>query len=222
MGNRHYVVIDGKPVLDQSNMWLPPTAGTIVNLKAGEHPVQLVCKSDNQPSLSWKLKENTTTFRSPHAQMLDYVVFAGSADEVIASYRNLSGNAPMFPKWAYGFWQCRERYTSGTHLVETVKEFRKRQLPVDVIVQDWQYWGSRGWGVPQFDEKNYPNPSGFIKELHDLNAHSTFPSGAIPIRFGNRKLYVPKVASLRYQMAGLFQSRNPKGILEYLEGKHVQ
>jgi len=171
MGNRHYVVIDGKPVLDQSNMWLPPTAGTLVSLKAGEHEVQLVCKSDNKPTLSWKLKENTTTFRSPNAKMLDYVVFAGSADEVIASYRNLSGQAPMFPKWAYGFWQCRERYTSGTHLVETVKEFRRRNLPLDVIVQDWQYWGSRGWGVPQFDEKNYPNPSGFIKELHDLNAH---------------------------------------------------
>jgi hypothetical protein len=51
MGNRHYVVIDGKPVIDQSNMWLPPTAGTLVNLKAGEHEVQLVCKSDNKPTL---------------------------------------------------------------------------------------------------------------------------------------------------------------------------
>ncbi len=171
MGNRHYVVLDGKPVLDQSNMWLPPTAGALVNLKAGEHEVQLVCKTDNQPKLSFKKLENTTTFRSPHAKMLDYVVFAGSADEVIASYRNLSGHAPLFPRWAYGFWQCRERYTSGQHLVETVKEFRVRQLPVDVIVQDWQYWGNRGWGVPQFDEKNYPNPSGFIEELHDLNAH---------------------------------------------------
>jgi len=171
MGNRHYVVIDGKPVIDQSNQWLPPTSGTLASLKAGEHDVQLICKSDNKPTLSWKLKENATTFRSPVTKQLDYVVFSGSADEVIASYRNLSGNAPMFPKWAYGFWQCRERYTSGTHLVETVKEFRKRNLPLDVIVQDWQYWGSRGWGVPQFDEKNYPNPAGFIKELHDLNAH---------------------------------------------------
>ena len=171
MGNRHYVVIDGQPVIDQSNMWLPPTAGVLVYLKAGEHLVQLICKSDNKPTLSWKLKDNTTTFRSPVSKQLDYVVFSGSADEVIASYRNLTGNAPMFPKWAYGFWQCRERYTSGTHLVKTVKEFRKRSLPLDVIVQDWQYWGSRGWGVPQFDEKNYPNPSGFIKELHDLNAH---------------------------------------------------
>ena len=48
----------------------------------------------------------------------------------------------MLPKWAFGFWQCRERYTSGEHLVSTVKEFRKRNLPVDVIVQDWQYWGN--------------------------------------------------------------------------------
>ena len=172
MGNRQYVVIDGKPCIDQSNMWLPPTTGTLVNLKAGEHLVQIICKSNNSPKLSWKLSENITTFRSPTAKLLDYVVFYGpSADSVIASYRNLSGNAPMFPKWAYGFWQCRERYTSGKQLVETVEEFRKRSLPLDVIVQDWQYWGNRGWGVPQFDEKNYPNPSGFIKELHDLNAH---------------------------------------------------
>ena len=172
MGNRHFVVIDGKPCMDQSNMWLPPTAGALVNLKAGEHQVQVLCKSNNTPKLSWKQADNLTTFRSPVAKALDYVVFYGpSADNVIASYRNLSGNAPMFPKWAYGFWQCRERYTSGTHLVETIKEFRKRNLPVDVIVQDWQYWGNRGWGVPQFDEKNYPNPAGFIKELHDLNAH---------------------------------------------------
>lgn len=171
MGNKHYVVIDGVAVLNQENMWLPPTASAFVKLKAGEHEVQLVCKSDNKPTLSWKLRENATTFRSPNAKALDYVVFAGTADEVISSYRSLSGNAPMFPKWAYGFWQCRERYTSGSHLVETVKEFRRRNLPLDVIVQDWQYWGNRGWGVPQFDERNYPNPAGFIKELHDLNAH---------------------------------------------------
>lgn len=172
MGNRHFVVIDGKPCLDQSNMWLPPTAGTLVNLKAGEHSVQLLCKSNNNPTLAWRLSGNETMLRSPNAKLLDYVVFYGpSADKVIASYRELTGKVPMFPEWAYGFWQCRERYTSGKHLVETVKEFRKRNLPVDVIVQDWQYWGKYGWGVPKFDETNYPNPDQFIKELHDLNAH---------------------------------------------------
>ncbi|HRZ96729.1 MAG TPA: DUF4968 domain-containing protein, partial [Paludibacter sp.] len=99
MGNRHFVVIDGKPCMDQSNMWLPPTSGTLVHLKAGEHDVQVLCKSNNTPKLSWKQADNFTTFRSPVAKAIDYVVFYGpSADNVIATYRNLSGNAPMFPK----------------------------------------------------------------------------------------------------------------------------
>lgn len=171
MGNRHFVVIDGNPCLDQSNIWLPPTAGALVHLTAGEHSVQMVCKSDNKPNLTWKPVDSNTTFRSPHAKMIDYIVFYGpSADSVIAKYRNLSGNVPMLPLWAYGFWQCRERYTSAEHLIETVKEFRNRKLPMDVIVQDWQYWGNRGWGVPQFDEANYPDPTGFISKLHALNA----------------------------------------------------
>lgn len=172
MGNRHFVVIDGKPCIDQSNMWLPPTTDAFVNLNAGEHHVQVVCKSSNTPKLAWRHSDNVTKFRSPVTKMLDYVVFFGpSADDVIASYRNLSGNAPMFPQWAYGFWQCRERYSSGKNLIETVKEFRKKNIPMDVIVQDWQYWGNRGWGVPMFDTLNYANPKGFIKELHDLNSH---------------------------------------------------
>ena len=172
MGNRQYVVLDGKPCIDQSNMWLPPTVSASVDLKAGEHQLQLVCKSNNTPTVSWRRHDNRTTFRSPNAKALDFVVFYGpSADSVIATYRNLSGNVPMLPLWAYGFWQCRERYSSGTHLVETVKEFRKRNIPMDVIVQDWQYWGKYGWGVMKFDEANYQDPSGFIGELHHLNAH---------------------------------------------------
>jgi len=172
MGNRQYISIDGKPCIDITNFWLPPTADALVKLEAGEHQIQVVCKSINTPKVSWKLADDETTFRSPDAKLLDYVVFYGpSADNVIATYRNLSGNVPMLPRWAYGFWQCRERYTSGKELVETVKKFRKKEIPIDVIVQDWQYWGNNGWGVPEFDTTNYPNPSGFIKELHDLNAH---------------------------------------------------
>jgi alpha-D-xyloside xylohydrolase len=171
MDNRHLVIIDGVTQIDQSNLWLPPTVGKLVPLKAGMHTVQIVCKATNKPKLTWKLADDVTTFRSPQAKALDYVVFRGSnADEVIQNYRNLSGQVPMLPLWAYGFWQCRERYTSGNHLVETVKEFRKRNLPMDVIVQDWQYWGKYGWGVPKFDETNYPDPAGFIKQLHTLNA----------------------------------------------------
>ncbi|HEY5368440.1 MAG TPA: TIM-barrel domain-containing protein [Hanamia sp.] len=172
MESRHLLVIDGVAVVDESSQWLPPAVGKIINLKAGEHSVQVVCKASNTPKLSWKLTGDETTFRSPNAKSLDYVVFYGKdADDVITSYRNLSGNVPMLPLWAYGFWQCRERYTSSLHLIQTVEEFRKRQLPMDVIVQDWQYWGKYGWGVPKFDETNYPDPEKFIKELHDLNAH---------------------------------------------------
>jgi alpha-D-xyloside xylohydrolase len=200
------VVIDGMPYIDQTNIWLPPTVGTIANLEKGEHNVQVICKSDNKPKLSWKLNDNFTTFRSPNAKKLDYLVFYGpSADKVISSYRNLSGNAPMFPKWAYGFWQCRERYTSGKQLVETVKEFRKRKLPMDVIVQDWQYWGNKGWGVPQFDEENYPDPSGFIGDIHEMNAHFCISIWSNPDKnselgreFVKRNLFIPDSEWLDY------------------------
>ncbi len=172
MDNRHLIVVDGTPCLDISNFWLPPTACARVRLKAGNHSIQVVCKSSNTPKVSWKQDGDLTTFRSPNAKLMDYVVFYGpSADSVIATYRHLSGNVPMLPRWAYGFWQCRERYTSGANLVETVSEFRKRNIPMDVIVQDWQYWGKYGWGVMKFDETNYPNPAAFIKKIHDLHAH---------------------------------------------------
>jgi len=206
MGNRHYVEIDETPVIDQANIWLPPSVGTLVKLKAGEHSVKVICKSDNNPELSWKLKDHYTTFRSPHAQAIDYIVIYGPcADRVIATYRNLSGNAPLLPKWAYGFWQCRERYTSAQHLVETVKEFRNRQFPLDVIVQDWQYWGNKGWGVPEFDETNYPNPSEFIKQIHDLNAHFCISIWSNPDKnstlgqkLTEKNLYIPNTHWLDY------------------------
>ncbi|MBN1892965.1 DUF5110 domain-containing protein [bacterium] len=206
MDNRHYVVIDGKPCMDISNFWLPPTACALVNLRAGDHQVQLVCKSANTPKLSWRLSGDEITFRSPHAGRIDYVVFYGpSADTVIAAYRNLSGNVPMLPRWAYGFWQCRERYTSGAQLVETVKEFRNRNLPMDVIVQDWQYWGGNGWGVPKFDDANYSNPAGFIQEIHDLNAHFNISIWSNPDRnsatgkeYISKNLYFPDSPWLDY------------------------
>jgi alpha-D-xyloside xylohydrolase len=206
MDNRQYVIIDGKPCIDLTNFWLPPTADALVELKAGEHQVQLVCKSSNTPKLTWKLIGNETTFRSPNARLLDYVVFYGpTADSVIAAYRNLSGNVPMLPRWSYGFWQCRERYTSGTNLVETVKEFRKRNIPMDVIVQDWQYWGNNGWGVPKFDEINYSDPAGFIEEIHDLNAHFNISiwsnpdkNSSIGKEYVSKNLYIPDSKWLDY------------------------
>ena len=206
MDNRQYLVIDGTPVIDMTNLWLPPAAGALVHLNAGEHEARVVCRSSNTPKVSWKLTDDLTTFRSPDARLLDYVVFYGpSADSVIAAYRNLSGNVPLLPRWAYGFWQCRERYSSGKQLVQTVGEFRKRNLPMDVIVQDWQYWGNNGWGVPKFDETNYPDPASFIKELHSLNAHLSISIWSNPDRnsgigkeFAAESLYLPGSKWLDY------------------------
>lgn len=199
MDNHHLLVIDDSVCIDQSNLWLPPAVGKLVNLRAGAHKVQVVCRATNTPRLSWKPAGDETTFRSPNAKSLDYVVFYGKdADEVIAGYRNLSGQVPMLPLWAYGFWQCRERYTSGNHLVQTIEEFRKRNLPVDVIVQDWQYWGKYGWGVPKFDETNYPNPDQFIKKLHDLNARFSISvwenldkKSEVAKEYVSKNLYIP-------------------------------
>jgi len=206
MDNRQYVVIDGNPCIDISNFWLPPTVSARVDLKTGEHQVQLVCKSSNTPKLSWKLTTGETSFRSPNAKLLDYVVFYGpSTDNVIATYRKLSGDVPMLPRWAYGFWQCRERYSSGTDLVNTVKEFRKRNIPMDVIVQDWQYWGNNGWGVPMFDSTHYSNPAGFIKDIHNLNAHFNISiwsnpdkNSAMGKEFVSKDLFIPDTKWLDY------------------------
>jgi alpha-D-xyloside xylohydrolase len=206
MENRYFIAIDGNPLINQRNTWLPSTTGALINLTEGEHSIMLSCKSTNYPVVSWRQINNLTTFRSPAARSLDYIVFYGpSADEVISAFRNLSGNVPMLPLWAFGFWQCRERYSSGNQLVETVKEFRKRNLPVDVIVQDWQYWGKNGWGVPIFDETSYSNPAGFIKEIHDLNAHFNISIWSNPDKnstigqeFVKKNLYIPGTPWLDY------------------------
>lgn len=206
MENRHLIMIDDKPFIDQGNTWLPPTTSALINLTEGEHRIRLSCKSTNNPGVSWRQISNQTTFRSPAAKELDYIVFYGpSADEVISACRNLSGNVPMLPQWAFGFWQCRERYRSGAQLVETVKEFRKRKLPLDVIVQDWQYWGKNGWGVPKFDETSYSDPAGFIREIHDLNAHFNISIWSNPDKnsdigqeFVKKNLYIPGTPWLDY------------------------
>jgi alpha-glucosidase (family GH31 glycosyl hydrolase) len=78
-------------------------------------------------------------------------------DSVVAGYRRLTGAAPLYPRWAFGFWQCKEHYASQVQVQDAVAEFRRRQIPLDAIVQDWQYWGRRGWG-PHWDHRRYPDP----------------------------------------------------------------
>jgi len=102
---------------------------------------------------------------------LDYYFIAGPGmDGAVAGYRQLTGAAVMLPRWAYGYVQSKERYKSQDEVVATVKEFRDRKIPLDVIVQDWNYWFPGQWGGDP-DPKFYPDIAKMVKGVHDLDAH---------------------------------------------------
>ncbi len=170
MARRYHVEIDGKTVIDFANFWLPPTTSWFGDLSSGRHTVRVSGEQDDQPVLFWRPSEDRTVLRSPVADAVDYIVFAGPAlEEVIATYRQLTGPAPLMPAWAYGYIHCRERFHSSQEILDTAAEFRRRQLPLDVIVQDWQYWGKYGWNAMKWDEQHYPDPAGMIDRLHGMN-----------------------------------------------------
>jgi alpha-D-xyloside xylohydrolase len=102
---------------------------------------------------------------------VDYYFIAGhNTDEVISGYRKLTGQAPLFPKWAYGFFQSKERYKSQDEILGIVNEFRQRQIPMDVIVQDWYYWDPQKWGSHYINRTRYPDPAKMTSEVHNKNA----------------------------------------------------
>ncbi len=103
------------------------------------------------------------------ADNIDYYFFYGpDFDRIIAAYRELTGQAPMFGKWAYGFWQCKNRYKSQEELLGVARKYRELHIPVDNIVQDWFWWNRKGEHV---FNKNYPDPKGMIDQLHAQNFH---------------------------------------------------
>jgi len=127
---------------------------------------------DNYSKTKFHDGEDGTFLWSEVADAIDYYFIAGSSfDEVIGGYRNLTGQAPMFGKWAYGYWQSKERYWRQDEIISVVKEFRDRKIPLDNIVQDWTYWGDLGWNAIEFDRKRFPDPVTMLKTIHDYNTH---------------------------------------------------
>jgi alpha-D-xyloside xylohydrolase len=114
-----------------------------------------------------------TSFWSEVADNIDYYFFVGpTIDQAIAGYRQLTGQAPMYGKWAYGYWQSKEHYATRDELLGIAQEYRKRRIPIDNIVQDWNYWGGNDtWGGMYFDETKYPRPKEMIDLLHRENFH---------------------------------------------------
>jgi alpha-D-xyloside xylohydrolase len=117
--------------------------------------------------------DSSLSIWSEVADEISYYFIGGkNIDDVIGGYRTITGKAPMMPKWAMGFWQCRERYQSQEQLLNVVREFRSRQIPIDNIVQDWFYWPEAEWGSHDFDALRFPDPAGMVDTLHlALNTH---------------------------------------------------
>ena len=171
MARRHNLVIDGETVIDAQNLWLPPTTSIIVNLQKGQHTISAELTGGDKPTLFYKMVNDETVFRSPVATAVDYTVFVGSPDEIIATYRELTGPCPQIPSWALGYIHCRERFHSSEEILQTANRFREEQIPVSVMVQDWQYWGKYGWNAMRFDEEFYPDPKALTDSLHKMNMH---------------------------------------------------
>ena len=133
-------------------------------------------------------QESRLTFWSEFEPEADYYFMAGdNYDGVIKDYRQLTGKAPVMPQWALGFWQSRERYSTQKELVETVKEFRRRHIPLDNIVQDWQYWLPDEWGSHAFDPARYPDPEKMLDDVHQM--HARFMISVWPKFYTNTEHY---------------------------------
>lgn len=113
------------------------------------------------------------SFTSESGEGVDYYfMYGGSADGVIAKMRELTGDVPMFPLWTYGFWQSKERYKTARETESIVDKYRELQVPLDGIIQDWQYWGSNYlWNAMDFLSEDFSNGKQMIDNVHKKHAH---------------------------------------------------
>jgi len=130
---------------------------------------------DNYSPTTFTDNAESTSFKSEVGDCIDYYfMYASNADGVIGCMRNLTGQAPMFPLWTFGFFQSKERYKSQVELVDVVKKYRELKVPLDGIIQDWQYWGSNYlWNAMDFLNDEFPAPQRMVNDVHNLHAHMT-------------------------------------------------
>ena len=171
MARRQYLAVDGEPLIDISNTWLPPTAAVKTQLSAGRHRLVVQGTFGDAPIVYWRAVKDETVFSSPVASGLDYVVFAGDADAVMHSFRSLAGHVPALPDWIFRYIHCRERFDTQDELLTVARRLHAEQIPVGTVVQDWQWWGKYGWNAMQFDEDKYPDPKAMTDELHAMDQH---------------------------------------------------
>ncbi|MBR3387373.1 MAG: DUF5110 domain-containing protein [Bacteroidales bacterium] len=177
--------------------WNPNSFRYKVHFDAGERkPVKVVWEPDGGVSyFSLKVavpqtaeEQSRLSFWSEFEPEVDFYFIAGdNYDEVISGYRTLTGKASLYPKWSFGFWQSRERYTTQDELVSTLAEFRRREIPVDNIVQDWHYWKEDQWGSHEFEASRYPDPEKMLDDVHAM--HGRFMISVWPKFYTNTEHY---------------------------------
>ena len=161
--------------------WNPNTYKFSKELEKGQkYSIKLEWKPDGGVSyiglkaLSPRSAEDqgALSLKSEMGDQIDYYFIHGdNMDKVISGYRTITGKAPIMPEWAFGFWQSRERYKSQAELLDVVREYRKRNIPLDNIVLDWSYWPVDSWGSHEFDPAFFPDPAGMVDSVHKMNAH---------------------------------------------------
>jgi len=156
-------------------------------------------------------------FSSEVADSIDYYFLLGPEfDKIIAGYRELTGQAPLFGKWAYGYWQCKNRYDSQPELENIARKYRDLHIPLDNIVQDWFWWNTMG--EPVFN-KNYPDPKGMVEALHKDHVHLMVsvwpyfrPGSAVYDEMDKRGFFIARTKVSGFHPAGqaLYDAFNPE------------
>ena len=174
------VFLDGKEVVTERwrTAWNPNSWKFTCDLVKGKKtPIRIEWEPDGGESYCGLRAavpqsdevQNRLSVWSEMARDMDYYFIAGNNfDEIISGYRTLTGKAQIMPKWVLGFWQSRERYKSSADIEQTLSEFRKRKVPVDNIVQDWNYWKLDSWGDHKFESSRFPNPQAMLDSVHAM------------------------------------------------------
>jgi alpha-D-xyloside xylohydrolase len=174
--------IDNVPVVPERwrTAWNPNTYKFTKDMEKGkQYSLRIEWKPDGGTSyLGLKAlspltpeEQGKLSLTSEMGDQIDYYfIYGNNLDNVISGYREVTGKAQVMPKWAMGYWQSRERYKSQDELVDVLKEYRERNIPIDNIVLDWSYWPVPSWGSHEFDPQFFPDPAGMVDQVHKLNA----------------------------------------------------
>lgn len=193
------IYIDGKLVVPERwrTAWNPNSYKFEAAIQKGKKtPIRIEWQPDGDVSYCGlrvaaprsEAEKNQLSIWSEMSPDMDYYFIAGKdMDEVISGYRTLTGKAPVYPKWVLGFWQSRERYQSSKDIEENMKKFRDLKIPVDNIVQDWNYWKLDSWGSHEFEATRYPNPQAMLDSVHAL--HGRFMISVWPKFYDTVKNY---------------------------------